>query len=146
MLYVNLNMVRTGAVTHPQEWFPSGYSEIQSPKQRYGLLSWPDLLTLLQMESVQQLQTLMLQQVANALAQGPGNRDSKWSESVAVGHHEFLEKIKDQLGFRIKGREVKQSNDLMHIREALSPQYILEGPYVLTGDNAFAWQKADSCG
>ncbi|MBD3375179.1 hypothetical protein GF406_09100 [candidate division KSB1 bacterium] len=43
MLYIHLNMVRAGVVKHPDQWFPSAYTEIQSPKKRYELLSWPDL-------------------------------------------------------------------------------------------------------
>ena len=39
MVYIDLNMVRTGVVTHPSEWPFSGYNEIQNPRQRYSLLS-----------------------------------------------------------------------------------------------------------
>jgi REP element-mobilizing transposase RayT len=33
MVYIDLNMVRAGVVTHPSEWRFGGYNEIQSPKK-----------------------------------------------------------------------------------------------------------------
>ena len=35
LIYIDLNMVRTGVVSHPSEWAQSGYNEIQNQKQRY---------------------------------------------------------------------------------------------------------------
>jgi len=38
LVYIDLNMVRAGVVTHPREWPFSGYHEIQKPRMRYGLI------------------------------------------------------------------------------------------------------------
>ena len=35
MAYIDLNMVRAGAVTHPAQWEIGGYREIQHPPSRY---------------------------------------------------------------------------------------------------------------
>src|SRR4030066_1954060 len=39
MVYIDLNMVRAGVVTHPFEWPFGGYNEILSPRRRYGLIN-----------------------------------------------------------------------------------------------------------
>ena len=36
MVYIDLNMVRAGVVSHPSEWDVCGYREIQRPPQRYA--------------------------------------------------------------------------------------------------------------
>jgi putative transposase len=42
--YVDLNMVRAGAVKHPSEWRWDGYSELMGLRQRYRLLDMEKLL------------------------------------------------------------------------------------------------------
>ncbi len=37
MVYIDSNMVRTGAVSHPTLWDVTGYTEIQSPQHDTGL-------------------------------------------------------------------------------------------------------------
>jgi putative transposase len=38
LVYIDLNMVRTGVVGHPSEWPFCGYSEIQEPKRKKVLI------------------------------------------------------------------------------------------------------------
>jgi len=51
MVYIDLNMVRTGVVQHPSQWPFCGYNEIQSPPQRYALIDRQRLTSLLGIES-----------------------------------------------------------------------------------------------
>ena len=44
MVYIGLNMVRAGAVSHPSEYKNSGYNEIQNPRKRYGIINRKKLL------------------------------------------------------------------------------------------------------
>jgi len=37
MVYIDMNVVRTGTVSHPLEWEFCGYNEIQNPRKRYVL-------------------------------------------------------------------------------------------------------------
>jgi REP-associated tyrosine transposase len=48
-------------------------------------------------------------------------RESKWSQSIAVGSKSFVEGIKEKLGIRAKGRKVGESGGLYHLREAQVP-------------------------
>ena len=46
MVYIDLNMVRAGVVTHPSEWSFCGYGEIQDPRQRNSLIDYEGLMDL----------------------------------------------------------------------------------------------------
>jgi putative transposase len=140
MLYINLNMVRAGVVKHPKDWYPSGYAELLSPKKRYGLLAFSDLLMLLKIDTLAQLQQLMSQQTSEVLQSNQIHRTSFWTEAVAVGNQVFLENISNQLGNRIKGRDILQSGDTKYIRERDSPLYIKTIAEILMGENTREWQ------
>ena len=51
MVYMDLNMVRAGVVSHPSEWPFSGYNEIQNPRQRYSLIDHERLMNLLDIKN-----------------------------------------------------------------------------------------------
>ncbi len=38
LVYIDLNMVRTGVVSHPSEWPFGGYNEIQNPRRKCVLI------------------------------------------------------------------------------------------------------------
>jgi putative transposase len=38
LIYIDLNMIRAGAVNHPSKWAHSGYREIQKPPKRYAII------------------------------------------------------------------------------------------------------------
>ena len=38
LVYIDLNRVRAGVVTHPSNWAHSGYREIHNPPKRYGII------------------------------------------------------------------------------------------------------------
>jgi len=68
-------------------------------------------------------------------------RESKWSQSIAVGSKGFVEGIKEKLGIRAKGRKVADSKDLYHLREA-QPAYnsnFAPENGVLSGKNTYLW-------
>jgi putative transposase len=46
-VYVDLNMVRAGAVKHSSQWAHGGYCEIQKRPKRYGVIDLRELSRLL---------------------------------------------------------------------------------------------------
>jgi len=52
-----MNMVRAGVVAHPSEWNESGYKEIQSPRHSYRLIDHQCLMDLLNMPTLEILQS-----------------------------------------------------------------------------------------
>jgi putative transposase len=60
---LDLNMVRAGAVAHPERWPVCGYVEIQHPKVRYGDVDYERLMELMGVSKLEQLQQVCRQQV-----------------------------------------------------------------------------------
>lgn len=94
--YIDLNMVRAGVVCHPREWEISGYHEIQSPRQRKGIIDHRKLRRLAGITTNDELRHAHNDWTDDALEQP--RRDPAWTDSVAVGDENFLENLKAQLG------------------------------------------------
>src|SRR2546425_975630 len=69
LLYLDLNMVRAGVVTRPEQWPDCGYVEIQYPKARRWIMDEEQLMGLTGASSRAGLQQLCRQQVEAALEQ-----------------------------------------------------------------------------
>lgn len=108
LVYVDLNMVRAKVVTAPGEWPFGGYYELQRPRQRFRaqLTDWRALLSVLGLADLGQLRAARAEWVAQVLRSGTLDRDPKWTESVAVGHKEYVEEVVNKLGGKAIGRGV----------------------------------------
>ncbi len=135
--YIDLNMVRAGVVDHPQKWKQSGFNEIQNPRKRYGLINNDHLMKLLDFSDYDMLKTAHKSWVDLALDQ-VRKKDSAWTESIAVGDRLFIEKTKDLLGDKAKGRKQIDSETGFELREELAP-------YVVSDiGNRFYWDVKNS--
>ena len=106
LVYIDLNMVRAGVVTHPSEWEFSGYNEIQAPRERYALIDYEGLRDLLDFRSMSDLAEAYRGWVEESVQEVSHFRDGKCTDSVAVGSEAFVMATKEKLGFKAKGREV----------------------------------------
>lgn len=121
LVYIDLNMVRTGVVDHPSEWPFGGYHEIQSPQRTGGIIEKRKLYEKAGFRSYEALRLAHRRWVNEAIENDCIERQSEWSESIAVGSETYTNWIKDTLGIRAKGRAVIKSNGGGHqLREALS--------------------------
>ena len=125
MVYINLNMVRAGVVKHPVRWKESGYYEIAFPKKRYALINYNSLLQLLNIRSIDQLQTYQRQWIKDKLDSNTLKREGKWTEAIAVGNPPFLEKIKEQLNILAKSRRITKSDNGFELSETEIPYKII---------------------
>ena len=100
MAYIDLNMVRAGVVQHPGEWPMSGYCEIQKPPVRYAVVDQSALLDLFGCKSYGDLRLACRERIEESLRLGQQQRNSDWSESLAVGRAEFIEIIRADLGLQ----------------------------------------------
>jgi REP element-mobilizing transposase RayT len=98
LVYIDLNMVRAGAVSHPSQWHVSGYNEIQNTPQRYRIIDRAAVCELFEQSSWRQFQLSHQNLVQAALEQGIPRRESIWTEPIAVGTRQFVADIKSQLG------------------------------------------------
>ncbi len=110
MVYIDLNMVRAGVVKHPAEWPFCGYNEIKSSPQRYKLIDTRKLMRLLHIDSQQRLKEFYKKWIESALVSKGIKRESRWTESIAVGNKDFVEAIKTRLGIKVNYREIKEAN------------------------------------
>ena len=93
LVYIDLNMVRAGAVSHPGDWKQSGYREIQKSPKRYALIDLPILSELSGFADVRDFQTAHNQWVEQTLESGRTVPGDRWSEAIAVGTLVFVESV-----------------------------------------------------
>ncbi len=122
LVYIDLNMVRAGVVEHPSEWPFSGYNEIQEPRRKCKLIAYDQLRDLLGFETYDQLRDAHKSWLDEALKNGERVREARWSESIAIGREEFVERTKEELGIRARGRKIREMEGQFELRE-------LEAPY-----------------
>ena len=109
MLYIDLNMVRAGIVSHPKEWKFGGYQEIIKPKLRYSITDHKTLKKLLDIKNEQDLKHMYNLAVENELKKEVCIREPEWSQSIAVGSEDFILDFRNKLGFKAG----KRKNDEM---------------------------------
>src|SRR5262245_5155500 len=91
--YVELNMVRCGAVGHPSQWRWSGYEGLMGRRNRNRLLDVDKLLWLLGVSQVEDFRVNLEVAVADRIGKDQLKREARWTESLAVGSQRFVEMI-----------------------------------------------------
>ena len=78
-----------------------------------------------------------------AIMQGNIKRQPQWTESIAVGNKVYVEKVKDQMGYKAIWRKVVETRDSFVLKERQHPyQSISDGAIrVQPEDNTFYWQN-----
>lgn len=122
MIYIDLNMVRAGRVGHPKEWLFCGYNEIQDQRQRYKLIDYNELTLLLGMNSREELRDYYRKWIDHVVMNEEQKRESKWTESLAVGSKKFVEMVDKQLKPKAQKRRIKEGSGGFELREEL-PSY-----------------------
>jgi len=142
LVYIDLNMVRAGVVKHPAEWELNGYNEIQNPPARYGVIDHLSLRQLCGYSDAAEFAQQHRGWVHEAIVEKRLNRESCWTESIAVGSRGFVEGIKARLGISAKGRDIGTESDGVYtLREESAPYNagFAPGNEPLSTENAFFW-------
>ena len=116
MTYIDLNMVRAGAVNHPREWEVCGYNEIQRPPIRRRIIDSAELSGLLGTESMELLKTVLDTSLHDRLHRT--RRDSRWTAPIAVGDQMFLAELDAMLGRRSTRRRIERASDSWCLRDS----------------------------
>ncbi|MFZ4394884.1 MAG: transposase [Kiritimatiellia bacterium] len=98
--YVSLNMVRAGAVGHPDEWRWCGHDELTGRRSRYRILSIDRLLRSLEMPSVESMRAIYHAGIDEMIARREVAREAAWTEALAVGDRLFVEQTAAQMSNR----------------------------------------------
>ena len=121
LVYIDLNMVRAGVVRHPSEYDISGYNEIQTPPKRYSIVNHQALHKLFGVRGEDLFRQMHRDWVELELKNIESQRQSFWSEAVAVGDECFIQSIQQRLAGRIPGRSVVSENGTSSLQEPQSP-------------------------
>jgi len=135
-------MVRAGVVTHSQDWKWCGYCEIQSPPQRYAVINTAALLQLFGLTGFRQFQNIHNNRIDADLENGQLTREPGWSESIAVGHKQFVHDVQSALCIHGQHRTVQLEDDKFAFKEVQSAYTALFGceKAALSPDNTYIWQ------
>lgn len=117
IIYIDLNMVRAGAVSHPSLWPWCGYNEIQKPRRKNILIDYEKLRELAGFDSFDNFQAAHRKWVDSSSENCECGREGRWTESIATGSSAFVQKIISQLGAQAKGRRIVETEECSQIRE-----------------------------
>jgi putative transposase len=146
VIYIDLNMVRAGVVSHPQQWIHGGYREIQAPRRRHVLLDYETLGRLAGFTSFTRFQSAHKRWVESALAEQSNGREAMWTESLAVGHENFVASIDQALKGKARGRKIRKTVDDWELREGEMPYNANLGGEngVVEAKNLHSWRINDT--
>ena len=117
LTYIDLNMVRAGAVKHPADWSHGGYHEIQGNRCRNTIIDLDALVDALELDSVETLKKSHGEWVEEALNTEAQQREDIWTQTVAVGSSEFVRRTQDALGLKGRSRDVAEIDGAFVLRE-----------------------------
>jgi len=165
MAYIELNMVRAGAVTHPKDWEFCGYNEILDPPMRYRLIDRKALLSCCGITDPDEFRTYYKDLVEYTLQHGSLKRESLWTSNLAVGSRQYIEKNQQKFGRRYKIKAlpappfrvkkygpIRVNNDSSSRKNDPFQNYVIRDPqtvydadyapenWALRGQNAVLWK------
>lgn len=98
--YVDLNMVRCGAVKHPDAWPWCGYDELVGTRKRYRIIDIDQLLERLNFNTHAEFSAFYAQSIREQIESDHLARQAQWTEALAVGGKEFISNITKEYGHR----------------------------------------------
>ena len=116
MVYIDLNMVRAGAVTHPDDWCWSGYCEIQKPPQRNSVIDTKALLSLFDVDDFKLFQQIHKGWIEDMLESDEDKRVSAWTQNIAVCSQDYLSNVKAALGVDGMYKAVVTEGDIQSLK------------------------------
>ena len=97
-------------------------------------------MALLQIENSADLKEAPQEWIEQALKKSKVVRESRWTQSIAVGDKSFLVQIKEQLRIRAKGRKIYGSEDEYQLREGQTDYGVWQD---LDNEKTFDWNLAN---
>ena len=141
LVYVDLNMVRAGMVSHPEEWAHGGYHEIQGKRRRNTVLALDALAEVAEIGSSESLAKAHREWIEDALISDAQKRDDAWTKSIAVGSRDFVLRTRTILGSQGKGREIVDTGEAFVLRETENTYEADFNPEnrAIASENGYLW-------
>jgi putative transposase len=130
LFYIDLNMVRAGAVKNIQDWKHTALHEFIGNKQRYRVIDQLRLLKCLGMDNWENFREWYKKTLQSTLQRHYRARQAFWSNSFAVGDREWLQDIYRREGFKRKKilpvsfDKTETPDNLYEVRESQAVYYI----------------------
>jgi len=125
LCYIELNMVRAAAVSHPSQWQWLGYHEIMGERQRYRLLDLERLCWRLRAADLDQVRKNLEVSLAERIARNELKRQACWTESLAVGSRAFVETVQPLISERSETEIAMTAGNIWSLHEAMMPYALL---------------------
>ncbi|HVR37319.1 MAG TPA: transposase [Methylomirabilota bacterium] len=121
LMYIELNMVRCGVVSHPKDWEWLGYHEIMGQRCRYRVLDLERLCWRLGIDNPENLKKNFAAKMEETIARHHHYREGCWTESLAVGSRSFVEQVQPLILSRLEKQLVEEAPDFWTLREIEVP-------------------------
>jgi putative transposase len=121
IVYVDLNMVRAGVVSHPKQWNHGGFNEIQHPRRKNILIDYEAFGRLSGFSNFESFQSAHRRWIQSALSDDKSRREDSWTQSIATGSRSFVETVKRQMRSFAVGRRVRKKAEGFELREPQVP-------------------------
>lgn len=118
LTYIDLNMVRAGAVRHPWQWRESGYFEIHARRAQSGIIDIEALGRLTGADDDDDLRARLWRWTEHALRTASLEREPAWTESLAVGSEAYLRAFGAETRLLWRNREIAQAGEVLCLRDA----------------------------
>jgi putative transposase len=140
-MYIDLNMVRAGAVGHPKDWVWGGYQEIQGKRCRKRVIDLKTLKDVFDMDSVENLRKAHAEWIQAALDGSEMGRNEIWTKGVAVGNEDFVRRTQQWIGIRVNKRKVAEKDGAFMLREPMRDYGLYSGPEnsPIVLENRYIW-------
>ena len=76
--------------------------------------------------------------VDSAIQTDNSGKETKWTQSIAVGSKTYIEKMKEALGYRAAGRKIISADDTFELRETITPFGNADNLY---SGNTYLWNQ-----
>jgi putative transposase len=114
LFYIDLNMVRAGAVKHPSGWKHCAWQEFHGRRQRYRIVNMPSLLKYLGVGDEAGFRKWYDTTMKEKLDGISHAREAYWSEAAAVGDSDWLKSAAAEIG--MKRYKVYDEDGISYIR------------------------------
>ena len=111
LVYIDLNMVRAGAVDYPSEWSWCSYGELTGARKRYRLIDHNQFeMAFGSRPDDPYFQANYTACVKQKIASKQLNREPYWSESLAVGPERYLNEVEAMITRRRKVQYIEPAS------------------------------------
>jgi putative transposase len=136
MRYIDMNMVRAGAVDHPSDWAWCGFQELSGARLRYRLLEMDELCRRTNQQDERAVRTWYCHWMREAVDHEVRIRNPQWTESIAVGSKPFVHSIGNQMNCRNQ-LDVEETNAGWIIRETIASYSRFSGQNTASNEVVF---------